>query len=65
MLVLFGAQDVIELVNDDYAADATEAQRNTYIELRKKDHKGLFYIHQFMDVNVFDKIANLRTMKVM
>lgn len=46
--VLFGAQDVVALVNDGYATvvkDATEAQRNVYRELRKKDHKALLYIH--------------------
>lgn len=35
MRVLFGAQDVLDLVNDGYGtvvADATEAQRNAYDE---------------------------------
>lgn len=45
MHVLFGAQDVLDLANDDYvavAADANEAQRNMYRELRKKDQKVMF-----------------------
>ncbi|XP_050888532.1 uncharacterized protein LOC127093633 [Lathyrus oleraceus] len=44
MRVLFGAQDVLDLVNDGYTTvtiDATEAQRNTYRELRKKNKKAL------------------------
>lgn len=63
MHVLFIAQDVFDLVNDSYAVVATEAQRNTYRELRKKDQKVLFYIHQCMDVNMFKKIADSTTAK--
>ena len=42
MCVLFGAQDVLDLVNDDYIPvalpeNATDVQRN--------DQKTLFYIH--------------------
>lgn len=62
MRVLFDAQYDLDLVNDDYgmvAADAIEAQRNTYKELRKKDQKTLFYIHQCVDVDEFEKIVDL------
>lgn len=40
MCVLFGAQDVLELINDDYtpvAENATKVQRNAHRETRKKD----------------------------
>lgn len=66
MHVLFGAQDVLDLVNDGYAAvaaDATEAQRNTQRVMRKKGQKALLYIHQCVDVNVFEKIADSTTAK--
>lgn len=59
MCVFFGAQDVLDLFNDGYvvvAANAIEAQRNMYRELRKKDQKALFYIHQCVDVNGFKSI---------
>lgn len=62
MLMLFGGQDVHDLVNDSYdmlVAYATEAQRNTYRELRKKDQKALFYIHQC--VGVLEKIVDSTT----
>ena len=51
-------QGVLDLVIDSYtvvATDATEAQRNTHRETRKKDHKSLIYIHQCVDTNVFEK----------
>ena len=67
MCVLFDAQDVLDLVNDGYAVvatKATEVQRNTYREFRKKKQKVLFYIHQCVDVNVFEKIADSMTVKV-
>ena len=49
MHVLFGAQNVLDLVNDGYTAhpkNAMDAQRNAQRDLRMKDHKALFYIHQ-------------------
>ena len=63
MYVLFDAQDVLDLVNDDYvqvalAVNATDAHRNVQRDLRKKDQKALFYIHQCVDVNVFEKIVD-------
>ncbi|XP_050900724.1 uncharacterized protein LOC127107480 [Lathyrus oleraceus] len=66
MRVLFGAQDVLDLTNEGYttiAADATEAHRNMHRKMRKKDHKTLFYIHQCVDINVFEKTADSTTAK--
>ena len=48
MRVLFGAQDVLELVTDEYiqvAEDATTEEREAQRSKRKKDHKELFFIH--------------------
>ena len=66
MCVLVGAQDVLELVTNGYvpvAADVIEEQRNAQRDTRKKDQKVLFFIHQCMDENVFEKIADLTTVK--
>lgn len=66
MRVLFGAQDVLEFVNDgvpDLAENATEAQRNLHREKKKKDQKALFYIHQCVDAKIFEKIAESTTAK--
>ncbi|XP_050876924.1 ribosome biogenesis protein ERB1-like [Lathyrus oleraceus] len=40
-----------------------DAQKNVQHDLRKKDQKVLFYIHQCVDVNVFEKIVDLMTAK--
>ena len=48
MRVLFGAQDVLDLVTDDYVpivVDAMKEHRNAQRDTRKKDQKVLFYIH--------------------
>ncbi|KAK2358394.1 hypothetical protein QL285_095582 [Trifolium repens] len=48
MIVLFGAQDVLELVTEGYvlvAADATDAQKLAQKDTKKKDQRALFYIH--------------------
>lgn len=37
--------------------------KETYRETRKKDQKSLFYIHQCVDMNVFEKIVNSTTTK--
>src|SRR3954465_3076079 len=66
MRVLFGAQDVLDLVTGGYipvAADATEEQREAQRETKKRDQKALFFIHQCVDVNVFEKIADSMTSK--
>lgn len=60
MRAFFGAQDILDLINDGYAvvvAYVTKAQRNMHRETRKEDQKILFYIHRCVDVNVFDKIV--------
>lgn len=66
MRVLFDAQDVLDLVNDNYvsvATNATEVHRNKQRETRKRDQKALFYIHQCVDANVFEKIIDSTTTK--
>ena len=66
MIVLFGAQDVLELVTEGYvpvAANATDAQKLAQKDTKKKDHRALFYIHQCVDENVFEKIADSETVK--
>ncbi|KAK2363368.1 hypothetical protein QL285_088360 [Trifolium repens] len=66
MLVLFGAQDVLELVIEGYvpvAADATDAQKLAQKDLKKKDQRALFYIHQCVDEHVFEKITDSATAK--
>ena len=45
MCVLFGAQDVLDLVTEGYvpvAADATEEQKSAERAMRKMDQKALF-----------------------
>ncbi|KAK2375565.1 hypothetical protein QL285_076452 [Trifolium repens] len=66
MIVLFGAQDVLELVTEGYvpvAADATDAQKLAQKDTKKKDQRALFYIHQCVDENVFEKTADSETAK--
>ncbi|WJX21400.1 hypothetical protein P8452_10842 [Trifolium repens] len=69
MLVLFGAQDVLELVIEGYvpvaadATDATDAQKLAQKDTKKKDQRAPFYIHQCVDENVFEKIADSATSK--
>lgn len=56
MHVLFGTQDVLDLINDCYtpvAENETEAQINMLHETRMKDQKIFFYIYQWVDMKVF------------
>lgn len=66
MRVFFGAQVVVDLINDGYTPiteNATEAQKNVQREMRKNDHKALVYIHQCVDMKVFEKIVDSITTK--
>jgi hypothetical protein len=60
MKSLFGAQDVSDLVQNEYedlGANPTEAQRLAFKGAKKKDCKTLFYIQQNVDTQHFEKIA--------
>ena len=60
MRVWFGAQDFLNFVIEDYisvAENTTEEQRNAQRDKRKKDQKALFFVHQCVDQNVFEKIG--------
>ncbi|AES78008.2 hypothetical protein MTR_7g022910 [Medicago truncatula] len=49
---LFGAQDLLEIVQNgvgELVLNATDVQRNTHKELKKKDCKALFLIQQSLD----------------
>ncbi|GAU47995.1 hypothetical protein TSUD_404720 [Trifolium subterraneum] len=66
MNVIFGFQDVEDLVKNGYnalAADATEAQQATFREVKKKDCKALFLIHQCVDSANFEKISSATSSK--
>jgi CHAD domain-containing protein len=66
MNVIFGFQDVEDLVKNGYnalAADAAEAQQATFREVKKKDCKALFLIHQCVDSANFEKISSATSSK--
>ncbi|KAK2352988.1 hypothetical protein QL285_090671 [Trifolium repens] len=66
MLVLFGAQDVLELVIEGYvlvAADATDAQKLAQKDTKKKDQRALFYIHQCYDGDASVKKVKLQSLR--
>ncbi|PNX78813.1 hypothetical protein L195_g034794, partial [Trifolium pratense] len=57
-LVLFNYQDVMDQVTngvDPLTEGATENQRTQHKELKKKDFKTLFIIHQSVSPNIFEK----------
>ncbi|XP_019451915.1 PREDICTED: uncharacterized protein LOC109354013 [Lupinus angustifolius] len=66
MKVLFDYQEVLEIVQNGYQSvgeDATEAQRSTFRECKKRDCKTLFMIHQCVDESNFEKISSAKTTK--
>ncbi|GAU44225.1 hypothetical protein TSUD_399890 [Trifolium subterraneum] len=59
MKVIFRFQDVLETVINgvvELDANADEATRTEHHELKKKDAKALFIIHQCVNPNIFEKI---------
>ncbi|KAH9326869.1 hypothetical protein KI387_007047, partial [Taxus chinensis] len=65
MKALFRSQDVWEIVEDGYTEPAnaaaytalSQAEKDTLKELRKKDGKALFYIHQAMHESILPRVA--------
>ncbi|KAA8537373.1 hypothetical protein F0562_026940 [Nyssa sinensis] len=62
--VLFGSQDLWELVTDGYTeptqqeeAAYTADEKKTLKEQRKKDKKALFLLYQGLDESTFEKVA--------
>ncbi|XP_019435960.1 PREDICTED: uncharacterized protein LOC109342429 [Lupinus angustifolius] len=66
MKAIFGFQEVFEIVQLGYQEieeGATEAQRATYKEAKKKDCKALFLLHQCVDGANYEKINGVETAK--
>lgn len=66
MKSLFGAQNVLELVENEYedlGANSTDVQRVAFKDLKKKDCKALFYIQQNVDSNNSEKISKITRSK--
>ncbi|XP_019414638.1 PREDICTED: uncharacterized protein LOC109326409 [Lupinus angustifolius] len=66
MKVLFGYQEVLDVVQDGFQAvedEATEVQRSLHRECMKRDCKALAMIHQCVDDSNFEKIAQSSTSK--
>lgn len=59
MKVVFRYQEVLEVVRNGVVATGGDALR----EQQKKDSKALFLIHQCVDAEVFEKIAEYETAK--
>lgn len=58
MKVLFGYQDVLEVIKDGVTSlveAATDAQKAAFKEEKKKDYKALFLIHSCVDGDNFEK----------
>ncbi|XP_057452837.1 uncharacterized protein LOC130744689 [Lotus japonicus] len=66
MEVIFGFQDVLELVTSGYEAlpeNPTTEQTTAHREVKKKDLRALFIIHQCVNPANFMKIATAKTSK--
>ncbi|XP_019442280.1 PREDICTED: uncharacterized protein LOC109346996 [Lupinus angustifolius] len=66
MKVLFGYQEVLDIIQEGYQSvdeDATEAQRLVHRDCKKRDCKALLMIHQYVDESNFEKISNAKTAK--
>ncbi|MCH99639.1 hypothetical protein A2U01_0020653, partial [Trifolium medium] len=66
MKVLFNYQDVMDQVTngvEPIAATATETERTQHKELKKKEFKALFIIHQSVSPDIFEKVGDCETAK--
>jgi len=66
MKVIFRLQDVVEVVNEDIpalAANATYVQQAAHKDLKKKDGKAMFLMHQSVSNEIFEKIMHYESAK--
>lgn len=66
MRVLFDYHEMLAIVDNGFAEPATTAndeQRTAYRENKKKDKKALYFIHQGVNDEVFEKIEGAETSK--
>ncbi|XP_050897433.1 uncharacterized protein LOC127104287 [Lathyrus oleraceus] len=66
MRILFGYQEVLEIVVNgvtQLGAEATDIQRATHKEEKKKDYKALFLIHSYVDNDNFEKVGDCESAK--
>ncbi|KAM4105984.1 hypothetical protein ACB094_04G032500 [Castanea mollissima] len=70
MKVLFGSQELWELVTDGYVKPTSEQeatyngkQKNLLKDQRKKDKKARFLLYQGVDESTFEKIAKAESSK--
>lgn len=59
--VIFKFQDVDGILNDGVLtleSNVDDIHKVTHKGQRKKDEKGIFLIHQYLDPNVFEKIID-------
>ncbi|XP_019433657.1 PREDICTED: uncharacterized protein LOC109340423 [Lupinus angustifolius] len=66
MKVIFGYQDVAEIVEDGFPIleeGATETEKTEYKQSKRKDYKALCLIHQAVDNAHFEKIVGSTTSK--
>ncbi|XP_073220427.1 uncharacterized protein [Cicer arietinum] len=66
MKVLFGYQDVLDMITDGITPlgkEATAAQEVKFKEDKKKDYKALFLIHSCVDSDNFEKVGDCDSAK--
>ncbi|XP_058768102.1 uncharacterized protein LOC131641814 [Vicia villosa] len=66
MKVLFGYQEVLDIVNNGVTplgAEPTAAHQATFREEKKKDYKALFLIHSCVDGDNFEKVGDCESAK--
>ncbi|MCI76085.1 hypothetical protein A2U01_0097354, partial [Trifolium medium] len=66
MKVVFCSQDVWNLVTEgvpSIGARATDEEKAAHKELKKKDYKALFIIHQCVDPDNFEKVGDCESSK--
>ena len=66
MKVILRFQDVVEVVNEGIpalAANATDVQQAAHKDLKKKDGKGMFLMHQSVSYEIFEKNMHYESVK--
>ncbi|XP_073221443.1 uncharacterized protein [Cicer arietinum] len=63
MKVLFGYQDVLDMITDGITPLGKEATTAQEAKFKKKDYKALFLIHSWVDSDNFEKVGDCDSAK--
>lgn len=63
MEAILGFQDVLEVIQSDYEKLIAKMEEGQAKEIKRKNYKALFILHQYVDTSNYEKISRIKNAK--